>query len=109
MTSSATNAYVDAVDAGALSDASGVASGGARVGSLSIAGSSESIEGALAKIHRVLPAALRRRVEALETTLGFTTAPIRGVPVASETVLLLADAIRRRRRRHPGAPRRAAA
>jgi predicted DNA-binding transcriptional regulator YafY len=65
---------------------------------LGLEGTAESVDGALAKIHRVLPAALRRRVEALETTLGFTTAPIRGVPVASETVLLLADAIRRRRR-----------
>ena len=33
-----------------------------------------SVDGALAKIHRVLPDLLRRRVEALETTLGFTAA-----------------------------------
>jgi predicted DNA-binding transcriptional regulator YafY len=55
-------------------------------------------DGALAKIQRVLPDALRRRVEALETTLGFTMPPTAGAPVAGETVLLLADAIRRRRR-----------
>jgi predicted DNA-binding transcriptional regulator YafY len=56
------------------------------------------VEGALAKIHRVLPAPLRRRVEALESTLGFTAAPRAGAPVAGDAALLLADAIRRRRR-----------
>ena len=58
----------------------------------------ESVEGALAKIHRVLPATLRRRVEALEATLGFTTPAKTGVPVGGDLALLLADAIRRRRR-----------
>jgi predicted DNA-binding transcriptional regulator YafY len=57
-----------------------------------------SVDGALAKIHRVLPDALRRRVEALETTLGFTTPATPGVPVSGNAVLVLADAIRRRRR-----------
>jgi predicted DNA-binding transcriptional regulator YafY len=57
-----------------------------------------SAEGALAKIQRVLPELLRRRVEALETTLGFTMPPTVGSPVAGQTVLLLADAIRRRHR-----------
>jgi predicted DNA-binding transcriptional regulator YafY len=55
-------------------------------------------DGALTKIHRVLPDLLRRRVEALETTLGFTASPRAGAPVAGDTVLLLADAVRRRRR-----------
>ena len=64
---------------------------------LGLAGSAETAEGALAKIHRVLPDGLRRRVESLETTLDFTTAAPAGAPVAGETVLLLADAIRRRR------------
>lgn len=59
-----------------------------------------SADGALAKIQRVLPDALRRRVEALETTLGFTMPPTAGAPVAGETVLLLADAIRERLRVH---------
>ena len=58
----------------------------------------EAADGALAKIHRVLPDALGRRVEALETTLGFTTPVTSGSPVAGETVLLLAEAVRRRRR-----------
>lgn len=65
---------------------------------LGIAGSAESVDGALAKIHRVLPDGLRRRVEALETTLDFTTAAPAGTPVTGERVLLLAEAIRRRRR-----------
>ena len=59
---------------------------------------SEPVDGALAKIHRVLPATLRRQVEALEATLGFTAAAREGAPVAGEAVLGLADAIRRRRR-----------
>ena len=57
-----------------------------------------SVDGALTKIHRVLPNTLRRRAEALETTLAFTRAARAGAPVAGESVLLLADAIRRRRR-----------
>jgi len=75
-----------------------VALGVVAAGRLGLAGSTESVEGALAKIHRVLPDSLRRRVEALETTLDFATAVPAGAPVTGETVLLLADAIRRRRR-----------
>jgi predicted DNA-binding transcriptional regulator YafY len=63
---------------------------------------SQPVDGASAKIRRVLPDALRRQVEALETTLGFTTPPTAGAPVAGATVLLLADAIRRRRRVRAG-------
>ena len=59
---------------------------------------SGSVDGALAKIHRVLPDPLRRRVEALETALGFTATPRAGAPVAGDTVLLLAEAVRRGRR-----------
>jgi predicted DNA-binding transcriptional regulator YafY len=57
-----------------------------------------SVDGALAKVHRVLPDALRRKAEALEATLAFTRAARQGAPVAGESVLLIADAIRRRRR-----------
>ena len=53
------------------------------------------VDGALAKIHRVLPDVLRRRVEALETTLGFTASARSGAPVGGDLVLLLADAVRR--------------
>jgi predicted DNA-binding transcriptional regulator YafY len=56
-------------------------------------------DGRLTKIHRVLPDLLRRRVEALETALGFTASPRAGAPVAGDTVLVLG------RRRAPTAPR----
>ena len=60
-----------------------------------LASEAASVDGALEKLHRVLPDPLRRRVEALEATLGFTTAPRAGAPVASDAVLLLAEAVRR--------------
>jgi predicted DNA-binding transcriptional regulator YafY len=60
-------------------------------------GSRDAVDGALGKINRVLPSTLRRQVEALEATLGFTSTT-RGAPVDAAAVLLLADAIRRRRR-----------
>ncbi len=59
---------------------------------------SEPAGAALEKIQRVLPATLRRRVEALTTTLEFTEAGVAGTPVAAETLLLIAEAIRRGRR-----------
>jgi predicted DNA-binding transcriptional regulator YafY len=61
-------------------------------------GDADGTDGALAKIHRVLPDTLRRRVEALEAALAFTGNAITGEPPAGETVLLLAEAIRRSRR-----------
>jgi predicted DNA-binding transcriptional regulator YafY len=54
-------------------------------------------DGALAKIHRVLPDTLRRRVEALEAALAFTAPATAGEPPTGGTALLLAEAIRRRR------------
>jgi predicted DNA-binding transcriptional regulator YafY len=65
---------------------------------LGLSGSPETVDGALAKIHRVLPHVLRRQVEALEATLDYTAAASRGAPVPAELALLLGDAIRRRRR-----------
>ncbi|MGH3030318.1 MAG: hypothetical protein ACRDNE_06060 [Gaiellaceae bacterium] len=65
---------------------------------LGLDSTTEAVDGALAKVHRVLPDALRRQVEALERTLGFTTPATAGAPVPGDAVLLLADAIRRRRR-----------
>jgi predicted DNA-binding transcriptional regulator YafY len=57
----------------------------------------ESVDGALAKINRVLPEGLRRRVAALEATVLFSGGgdiePVRG-----DTLLVLAEAIRRGRR-----------
>jgi predicted DNA-binding transcriptional regulator YafY len=61
-------------------------------------GDADGTDGALAKIQRVLPAALRRRVEALEAALEFTGPTSTGEPPAGQTVLLVAEAIRRARR-----------
>lgn len=69
---------------------------------MGLATTARAVDGALAKIHRVLPDALRRHVEALEATLGFTRRATSGAPVASEAALLLAHAIRRRRRVRAG-------
>ena len=79
-----------------------VALGVVAAGRLGLTASPETVETAQTKIHRVLPDALRRRVEALEATLDFTSSAPAGAPVAGETVLLLADAIRRRRRLRTG-------
>jgi predicted DNA-binding transcriptional regulator YafY len=64
---------------------------------MGLIGTSGPVDGALAKILRVLPAPLRARVEALEQSLGFTALPS-GAPVGGAVALALADAIRRRRR-----------
>jgi predicted DNA-binding transcriptional regulator YafY len=64
----------------------------------SLDGEDGTVDGALAKILRVLPAPLRSQVEALEQTLGFTGATRGGAPVGGAVALLLGDAIRRRRR-----------
>jgi predicted DNA-binding transcriptional regulator YafY len=57
-------------------------------------------DGALAKVRRVLPDAVRLRVEALEHTLRFTGSPREAMPPIGENLLLLADAVRRGRRVH---------
>jgi predicted DNA-binding transcriptional regulator YafY len=79
-------------------EAVAVALGVQAAGRLGLSGSPEAVDGALLKIHRVLPDGLRRRVEALEATLDFTSRARRSAPVRGDTVLLLADVIRRRRR-----------
>ena len=56
----------------------------------------EAVDGALAKLNRVLPTALRRQVEALASTVLFSDSGS-VEPVAGDTLLLLAEAIRRRR------------
>ena len=72
------------------------------LGLLAGGGLGADVEDALAKIHRVLPGALRRRVEALEATLAFSEAPPRAAPVRGDAALRLAEAIRRRRRLRTG-------
>jgi predicted DNA-binding transcriptional regulator YafY len=79
-------------------EAVAVALGVQASGRLGLSGSAEAVEGALGKIHRVLPDGLRRQVEALEATLDFTSGATKGAPVAGGTVLLLAESIRRRLR-----------
>jgi predicted DNA-binding transcriptional regulator YafY len=79
-------------------EAVAVALGVQAAGRLGLSGSEDAVEGALAKIHRVLPDGLRRRVEALESTLDFTARATKKAPVTGNTVLLLAEAIRRRHR-----------
>jgi len=79
-------------------EAVAVALGVQAAGRLGLSGSAEAADGALVKIHRVLPDGLRRRVEALEATLDFTSRARRSTPVRGDTALLLADVIRRRRR-----------
>ena len=59
---------------------------------------SAAADGALTKIHRVLPERLGRRIEALEATLAFVEPAAGAAPVPGETVLLLAEAVRRRKR-----------
>jgi predicted DNA-binding transcriptional regulator YafY len=57
-------------------------------------------DGALAKIRRVLPDQVRRRVEALEQVLSFTATGHEAMPPNGENLLLLADAALRGRRVH---------
>jgi predicted DNA-binding transcriptional regulator YafY len=85
-------------------EAVAVALGVVAAGRLGLAGSPESATAALGKIHRALPDALRRRVQALEATIEFTAAaPAPApVPVPGDAALELAEAIRRRRRVRSG-------
>jgi predicted DNA-binding transcriptional regulator YafY len=57
-------------------------------------------DGALAKLHRVLPDRVRLRVEALEQTLEVTGRRRSAAPPRSEHLLVLAEAVVRRRRVH---------
>jgi predicted DNA-binding transcriptional regulator YafY len=52
---------------------------------------------ALAKIRRVLPAALAQRLDAVGETLGFTLRPRQAAPADSDTLLTLGAATRERR------------
>lgn len=61
-------------------------------------GQPEPVDAALAKLRRVLPASLSRRVAALDAALAFTYTPSDPAAVAGERLLELADALDRRRR-----------
>ncbi|HKQ78435.1 MAG TPA: YafY family protein [Blastocatellia bacterium] len=56
-----------------------------------------TIEGALAKIERVLPEGLRMRLQAVQSSVAFLHAPVAPQPRA-ELVLMLSSAVQRRRR-----------
>lgn len=58
----------------------------------------DAADDALAKIQRVLPDTLRRRLDALEATLAMTGRAAAGAPIVGSNVLLLAEAIRQRGR-----------
>ena len=73
---------------------------GQRVGLSTTSTTAGATESALAKLTRVLPAALRERTEALAATLDFTLPARAGSAPATSTVLTLAEATRRRRRVH---------
>ena len=61
-------------------------------------GDGEGVRGALGKIHRVLPDALRHRVQALEAVLGFSWPTAAATGEAGSEVLTIAQAVRRGRR-----------
>lgn len=61
-------------------------------------GDAGDVRGALGKIHRVLPDALRHRVEALEAVLGFSYPAFTGAGEAGGAALTIAEAVRRGRR-----------
>jgi predicted DNA-binding transcriptional regulator YafY len=69
---------------------------GRRAGLVTAAG--EASESALAKVRRVLPSALARRIDALVSTAGFSAPGRPAVPPESEVLLALASAARER---HP--------
>lgn len=61
---------------------------------LGLAAAAPAVEGALAKVERVLPATLRERMEAVQTSLSINAAPLYAAP-ASATVLQLSVAAQR--------------
>jgi predicted DNA-binding transcriptional regulator YafY len=65
-----------------------------RAGVIPEAGAYES---AAAKLRRVLPARLRDRLQALETSIAFTAPEQRATPLETETLLTLAEAVRDQR------------
>jgi len=64
---------------------------------LGVEGAEEAVDRALGKLLRVLPTALRERALALHDAIGFTPPHGEPPPAPSETVLTLAQAVRRRR------------
>ncbi|MFB9902563.1 helix-turn-helix transcriptional regulator [Allokutzneria oryzae] len=65
---------------------------------IGLATTEPAVNSALAKIQRVLPPALRDRTQAVQEALGFTLLPRESKAPATDTVLLLGEAVRRRTR-----------
>jgi predicted DNA-binding transcriptional regulator YafY len=66
---------------------------------LGLAGAAPAVEGALAKVERVMPEALRGRVRALQETVSIAVArQATGTPASSEALLTLAAAVGEGRR-----------
>ncbi|WP_344875321.1 helix-turn-helix transcriptional regulator [Allokutzneria multivorans] len=65
---------------------------------IGLATAEPAVESALAKIQRVLPSALRERTQAVQEALGFTLLPREGKAPATDTLLVMGEAVRRRTR-----------
>ncbi len=65
---------------------------------MGLAATAPAIEGALAKVERVLPEALRERVRAVQEVLVLDSAGLPAVPAANEIVVAIGAAARQRRR-----------
>jgi predicted DNA-binding transcriptional regulator YafY len=65
---------------------------------LGLTSTAPAIEGALAKVERVLPAAVGERIRATQEVVGFTHAPPAAAPAASDVLLTLTSAAQRLRR-----------
>ncbi len=64
---------------------------------LGLAGAAPAVEGALAKVERVLPAALRERARAVQETVTLAVTPSAAIP-AGDVVATLSTAVRQGRR-----------
>lgn len=63
-----------------------------------LAATAPATEGALAKMERVLPEAVRTRIQALEETIAFTETPVQPQPASGDALLTLSTAAHHRRR-----------
>jgi len=67
---------------------------------LGLAATAPAVEGALAKIERVLPTKVGQRISALQDSIGFTQSVGRSAPASGDLLLALSSATRERQRVH---------
>ena len=67
---------------------------------LGLAATAPAVEGALAKIERVLPTEVGQRISALQDSIGFTQSVGRSAPASGDLLLALSSATRQRQRVH---------